>query len=175
MTVTAVVAVAVAAGSLHAERRGPHQRSVVNGTGCATGLCQRVRPHDGRLALLDHLLEQIHIYVYAAGAGSCRRQAGVAAAVQYRTEAHYVRLGRAQLGADLLIVNPCFFKIVDKVTAWPVRAEADRVEGPAQFGLVLRMTRQVPEFRITMSKLTLVAVFAGTALLEGTAQFRLVT
>lgn len=64
---------------------------------------------------------------------------------------------------------------MDEVAARAVRAVAEVVEGSAGLGLVLRMTKQSTQLRLTMSKLAFVAIFAAASLLEATAQFSLVT
>lgn len=65
-------------------------------------------------------------------------------------------------------------EVVYKVTARPVRAEADCVEGAAQLGLVLGMTREIAQLSVAVRELTLVAVLARAALLVRPAELRLV-
>lgn len=81
----------------------------------------------------------------------------------------------AQLGAHFLVVNPRLLEVVNKVATGPVRTETDRVKSTTEFGLVFRMTGEITEFAVTVSELTLVTVLTGTALLERTAEFRLVS
>ncbi len=63
---------------------------------------------------------------------------------------------------------------VDEVAAGAVGAVALGVEGAAELGLVFGVAVQVAEFAGAVRELTLVAVFAGGALLEGAAQLGLV-
>lgn len=63
---------------------------------------------------------------------------------------------------------------VDEVAARAVRAEADRVVGAAQVGLVLRVPIDVAQFVVTVGELTLLAVLAAAVLLVGSAQLGLV-
>ena len=64
--------------------------------------------------------------------------------------------------------------VVDEVAARAVGAEADGVVGPAPLRLVLGVARQVAQLMAPMSELALVAVLAVAALLERSAQLRLV-
>ena len=64
--------------------------------------------------------------------------------------------------------------VVDEVAARPVGAEADSVVGTAPLRLVLGMTGQVSQLVRSVSELTLVPVLAMAALLERSAQLRLV-
>lgn len=60
------------------------------------------------------------------------------------------------------------------MTARTIRTEASRVEGAAEFRLVLWVSRQVAQFVYAVCKLTLVTIIAAAALLKRPAQFRLV-
>lgn len=60
------------------------------------------------------------------------------------------------------------------MTARTVGTEASRVEGAAEFRLVLWMPRQVPEFVDPVCELTLVPILAAATLLKGTTQLGLV-
>lgn len=68
----------------------------------------------------------------------------------------------------------CLLEVVYKVTARPVRAEADCVEGAAQLGLVLGVTRKIAQLAVAVCKLTLVTIFARAAFLVRPAEFCLV-
>lgn len=61
------------------------------------------------------------------------------------------------------------------MAAWPIWAESDGVEGAAQLSFVFGMAAQAAQFMDSMSELALVAIFAGTVLLEGPAKLRLIT
>lgn len=60
------------------------------------------------------------------------------------------------------------------MTARTVGTEAGRVEGSAEFGLVLGMTRQIAQLVHPVRELTLVAVLAAATLFKRPAQLRLV-
>ena len=64
--------------------------------------------------------------------------------------------------------------VVDEVTPGAVGAKSDGVEGAAQFCLVLGVAGQRAQLVLAVRKLTLVAVFTVTVLLERPAKFRLV-
>lgn len=97
----------------------------------------------------------------ADGAGKRRRN------VQgRRTPLDRLHLGRG---------GPCLVCIVDEVAPRTVRAEPDRVEGPAELRLVLRMTSQVPQFVGAVSELAFVTVFTRSGLLERPAKFCLIS
>lgn len=85
------------------------------------------------------------------------------------------RVRRAELRLHFLIVYARLLEVVDEMAARPVRAESDRVEGAAQFGLVLGMTGEIAQLVVTMSELTLVAILARAALFVRPTEFRLVT
>lgn len=68
----------------------------------------------------------------------------------------------------------CLFEVVYEVAARPVRAEADCVEGAAQLGLVLGVTREIAQLPVAVRKLTLVTVFARAAFLVRPAELCLV-
>lgn len=63
---------------------------------------------------------------------------------------------------------------MDKVTAHPVRAEADGVESTARLRLVFGVPAQIPQLFHAVGKLALAAVLAQTALGEGATQFSLI-
>jgi len=63
---------------------------------------------------------------------------------------------------------------VHEVTPFAVGTEPFRVEGPAEFGLVLWVPAEGAQFGHTMRELTLFAVLARAVLFERAAQFRLV-
>jgi len=65
-------------------------------------------------------------------------------------------------------------EVVDEVAARSVRAEADRVEGAAQLGLVLGMASEIAQLGESVRELTLVAVFARAILLVRPAELGLV-
>jgi len=71
-------------------------------------------------------------------------------------------------------VDAGLFLVVDEVAARTVRAESDRVEGAAQFRLVLGMTHQTAQFVHSVSKLTFISVLARSVLFVRSTQFRLV-
>lgn len=55
-----------------------------------------------------------------------------------------------------------------------VRTETNCVERAAQLGLVFRMPGKIPQLAVTVSELTLIAIFAGAAFLEWPAQLRFI-
>jgi hypothetical protein len=63
---------------------------------------------------------------------------------------------------------------MDEMTAGPVGAEATGVEGPAKFGLVLRVTTKISQLVVPMCELTFVAILAGACFFEGPAKLGLV-
>lgn len=71
-------------------------------------------------------------------------------------------------------VVTCLFGIVNKMTTWSVRAEANGVESAAQFRLVFGVTDETAKLVKSVSKLTFVAIFASSILLVRSAEFRLV-
>lgn len=101
-----------------------------------------------------------------------RRQ--VARRAEAAEAAHGERLGprRVDVGEQALAR---LVRVVYEVAARPVRAEARRVEGAAQLGLVLRVPGQRAQLVTAVRELALVAVLAGAALLERPAQLGLVT
>ena len=70
--------------------------------------------------------------------------------------------------------HDAFVFVVDEVAARPVGAKADGVVGTAPLRLVLRVTGQVSQLVRSVRELTLVPVLAMAALLERSAQLRLV-
>lgn len=178
-----------------AQRRRSQQRRIVaavTGGGAATAEAQRVRSHEvwwrrnllirschrGYLGRRGDLLEQADADVIggtrgtAAGGGVAGRGSGRS---QQRIQAQaQIWLYRAQLGAHFLIMYARLLEIVDEVASRPVRAEADRVEGAAQLGLVLGMAGEVAQLAVAVRELTLVAVLAHPALLERPAELGLV-
>ena len=69
---------------------------------------------------------------------------------------------------------PALVQAVDEVTARAVRAEAGRVERPAEVGLVLGVARDAAQLAGAVSELALVAVAARPVLVVRPAQLRLV-
>lgn len=67
-----------------------------------------------------------------------------------------------------------FLEVVHEVTAWPVGAEAYRVKGAAEFGLVLWMTCEISEFIEAVGELALVAVLADATLFKRSTELGLV-
>lgn len=63
---------------------------------------------------------------------------------------------------------------MNEVAAWSVGAESDRVVCATQVGLVLGVSVDGPQLRMSVGELALVAVLAGSVLLVRSAQLRLV-
>lgn len=100
-------------------------------------------------------------------AGSSAGEAGKAEAVLQAGSVGDGGLPAPRHGAALL-------RVVDEVAARPIGAEADGVESAAQLGLVLGVTGEAPQLVDAVGELALVTILAGTVLLEGPAQLRLV-
>jgi len=64
---------------------------------------------------------------------------------------------------------------VDKVTSGTVGTEPNRVIGPAQFGLVFRMSGHTSQIALSVRKLAFFAIFASSMFRERSAQLRLVS
>lgn len=91
--------------------------------------------------------------------------------------AHRQRLGSLGLAVVVDVADQALarlVRVVDEVAARAVRAEARRVEGAAQLGLVLGVPGQRAQLVATVRELALVAVLARAALLERPAQLGLV-
>jgi hypothetical protein len=65
--------------------------------------------------------------------------------------------------------------VVNEVTPWSIGAETNGVISATEFGFVLGVAGQIAKFMHAMSKLTLVAVFAMSILLERPAQLSFIT
>lgn len=76
-----------------------------------------------------------------------------------------------QIGQQILLR---LLAVVDEMAPRPIGAEARAVERATKLSFVLRMSRHAPEFFHPVSELALVAVLAGTVLLERPAQLGLV-
>lgn len=76
-----------------------------------------------------------------------------------------------QIGQQILLR---LLAVVDEMAPRPIGAEARAVERATKLSFVLRMSRHTPEFFHPVSELALVAVLAGTVLLERPAQLGLV-
>jgi len=172
--------VAIRAGSAAAEaqRVGSHETgSAADCSGGSRGHVRRCRD----------LLEQAHANVIngrgadravtrgtITGAVSAIGIRGERRHVHQRIQADDARLRRAELSAHFLVVYAGLLEVVDKVAARSVRAEADRVEGAAQLGLVLGMAGEIAQLAVSVRELALVAVFARTVLLVRPAELGLV-
>lgn len=179
-----------------AQRRRSQQRRLIEavraGGGGGAAEAQRIRPHEvrrggrrgyGHVRRRGQLLEQADVdadiirggIVARGGAVSGRGcDRGGSRRAHQRIQPDYVGLRRAQLGAHLLIVYARLLEIVYEMAARAVRAKADRVEGAAQLGLVLRMARQVAQLAIAVRELAFITVLARAALLVRPAELRLV-
>lgn len=180
-----------------AQRRRSQQRRLIEAVRAGSGgaaEAQRIRSHEiwrggggrrgyGHVRRRGQLLEQADVDADVIAGGTAVRGGAVAGRgrdrggrrrAHQRIQAHYVGLRRAQLGAHLLIVYTRLLEIVDEVAAGAVRAKANRVEGAAQLGLVLRMARQVAQLAVAMRELTFIAVLTRAALLIRPAELRLV-
>lgn len=76
-----------------------------------------------------------------------------------------------QIGQQILLR---LLAVVDEVAPRPIGAQARTVERATKLSFVLRMSRHAPEFFHPVSELALVAILAGTVLLERPAQLGLV-
>ena len=65
--------------------------------------------------------------------------------------------------------------VMNKVASRAIWTEPDRVECSAKFRLVLRVTRKLSEFMISVSKLAFVSIFTSSIFFKGSAQFSFVT
>jgi hypothetical protein len=63
---------------------------------------------------------------------------------------------------------------MDEVTSRAVRAESGSVKSAAEFRLVLRVSAQIAQLVMTVSKLTFVAILASASFFEGPTQLGLV-
>jgi hypothetical protein len=80
-----------------------------------------------------------------------------------------------EAGGLVVRLAPHLVQVVDEVAAGAVGAEAHGMVGLAEVRLVLLVTRDRPQLLPAVSKLALLSVLAGSVLLEGSAQFRLVS
>lgn len=177
------------------QRRRSQQRLIeVVRAGCSgTAEAQRVRSQEvrcssggghrsrGHVRRRGELLEQADVDADVIRSGTVVRGGAIAGhyrggggRAHQRIQAHDVGLCRAQLGAHLLIVYTRLLEIVDEVAARSVRAKANRVEGAAQLGLVLWMTRQVAQLAVAMRELAFIAVLTRATLLIRPAELRFV-
>lgn len=72
---------------------------------------------------------------------------------------------------SVICSSSAFISVVNEVAAWAVRAKTNSVECATWLGLVLRVTGQISQFVIAMSKLTLFSILAGAVFLKRPAEF----
>lgn len=85
-----------------------------------------------------------------------------------------VRQGRASRAGRQRRSGARLLSVVDEVAPGPVRTEADRMEGAAEFSLVFRVPLQIAQLAHAVRELALVAILAGARLLVRPTQLGLV-